>query len=80
MSKLSLALLLFLLLAGCDPVPVQYPPGTSPYPSTYPATPGSAAPAGSPPQAPYPQPQASSPQRGQYVWERMMDGVAMGGS
>lgn len=80
MKVLRSGLLFFLLLAACDPVPVQYPPGSASYPSSYPTASGPSTPAASPPQAPPPPSQASAPQRGNYVWERMMDGVSMGGS
>lgn len=56
--------------AGCDPVPVQYPPGSMPYPN---ASNPSAAPA-------QPQFQISGCQRGQHVWGSIMEGVAMGSS
>lgn len=79
MSKLKPALLFFFLLAACDPVPVQYPPGGPSYPATNPPTSAPSPSAGTPAPATYPPPQAGGPQRG-YVWERMMDGVAMGGS
>lgn len=81
---LTPAALVLIFLAACDPLPMQYPPGSASYPSTGPATPAPAPSvtpsAGPSPPASYPQPQAGGPQRGQYVWERMMDGVAMGGS
>jgi len=80
MKNLKPALLSILLLAACDPVPVQYPPGAPAYPSTNPATSAPPSSAATPPPVSYPQPQAGRPQQGQYVWERMMDGVAMGGS
>ncbi len=56
--------------AGCDPVPVQYPPGSIPYPN---ANNPSAAPA-------QPQFQISGCQRGQHAWGSIMEGVAMGSS
>ena len=81
MGKGGSALLISLLLAGCDPVPLQYPPGSSPsYPSGYPTTPSPSQQSGSAQPGTQPQPQVSGAQRGQYVWEKMMEGVAMGGS
>jgi len=56
--------------AGCDPVPVQYPPGSIPYPN---ANNPSAGPA-------QPQFQISGCQRGQHAWGSIMEGVAMGSS
>lgn len=76
-----MAMFLFvLLLGGCDPVPVQYPPGSPSYPSPYPTTPTPSQPATLPPPGTQPQPQVSGAQRSQYVWDKMMEGVAMGGS
>lgn len=80
MSKLRLAFLFFLILAGCDPVPVQYPPGAPSYPSTYPTTQAPSQPANLPPPGTQSQPQVTGSQRTQYVWDKMMEGVAMGGS
>ncbi|MBI2985864.1 MAG: FlxA-like family protein [Deltaproteobacteria bacterium] len=84
MGRLGPALLFSLFVAGCDPVPMQYPPASAPYPPASPPVsppiPSAAPSASPPPPAGYPQPQAKTSQRGQYVWERMMDGVAMGGS
>ncbi len=75
-----MALVFFTLLAGCDPVPVQYPPGSSPYPPTYPGTATPSQPANLPAPGTQPQPQISGAQRGQYVWDKVMEGVAMGGA
>ncbi len=56
-------------LYACDPVPVQYPPGSSPYPY-----PGAAT-------TPLPQsPEVTGSQRWQHAWGKAMEGVAMGGS
>src|SRR3990172_8580812 len=63
-------MVVLLAQAGCDPVPVQYPPGSIPYPN---ANNPSAAPA-------QPQFQISGCQRGQHVWGSIMEGVAMGSS
>src|ERR1043166_3339635 len=61
-------------LFGCDPVAVQYPPGSAPYPNSNnpnaPAAPSAA------PQAP----EVSGSQRWQHAWSKAMEGVAMGGS
>ena len=63
-------IILLVALAGCDPVPVQYPPGLIPYPNV---NNPSAAPS-------QPQFQISGCQRGQHAWGSMMEGVAMGSS
>ncbi len=63
-------IILLVALAGCDPVPVQYPPGSIPYPN---ANNPSAGPA-------QPQFQISGCQRGQHAWGSIMEGVAMGSS
>ena len=63
-------MVLLVAQAGCDPVPVQYPPGSIPYPN---ANNPSAAPA-------QPQFQISGCQRGQHAWGSIMEGVAMGSS
>lgn len=81
LSAARMAAVLFILLTGCDPVPVQYPAGSSPYPPTYPgtATPPS-QPANLPAPGTRPQPQISGPQRTDYVVQKMMEGVMMGGA
>ncbi len=61
---------LLVTLAGCDPVPVQYPPGSMPYPNANNPSATSAQ----------PQFQISGCQRGQHVWGSIMEGVAMGSS
>lgn len=73
-------LVLFILLAGCDPVLVQYPPGTPPYPSTYPTTKGPSQAANLPSPGTPSSPQTTSSQQTQYVWDKMMEGVAIGGA
>jgi hypothetical protein len=73
MNRRSLFLAgLFLTVAGCDPVPLQYPPGAVQYPSSN----------ANNPNAPQPQaaPQVSGSQRWQHAWNKAMEGVAMGGS
>lgn len=65
---------LFLLItlvavSACEPVPVQYPPGSSQYPNSTTGAPN-------PPQPPA----ISGSQRMQYAWNKAMEGVAMGGS
>lgn len=79
MGKLASAVLFFLILTGCDPVPVQYPPGSPSQPPT-PSTAIPSQPANLPPPGTQSQPQVSGSQRGQYVWDKMIEGVAMGGS
>jgi hypothetical protein len=61
-------------LAGCDPVPLQYPPGSAQYPQPVPGSTGTAS-TGS-----QPDPGISSSQRWQHAWGKAMEGVAMGGS
>jgi hypothetical protein len=56
-------------LCACDPVPVQYPPGSPPFPNL-----NTGAPA-----APQPAPVSGS-QRWQHAWSKAMEGLAMGGS
>jgi len=82
-GKLGVPLLLYFLLVSCEPVPVQYPPGGGTQLPNYPAHPGTVTPpqpSGQPPPAPPSYPQASGSQRSQYVWEKTMAGVSMGGS
>ena len=55
---------------GCEPAPVQYPPGSAQYPSS--ASPGT----GATPQSA----QVTGSQRWQHAWSKAMEGVAMGGS
>ncbi len=63
-------LVLLLAVAGCDPAPVQYPPGSAQYPNSS---------SGVNPSQPDP-PQVTGSQRWQHAWDKAMEGVAMGGS
>jgi hypothetical protein len=77
--KLRFAALRFVFLVaifGCDPVAVQYPPGSAPYPSLNSASPNASAAPSPAPQAP----EVSGSQRWQHAWSKAMEGVAMGGS
>jgi hypothetical protein len=60
---------ILLAVCACEPVAVQYPPGSAQYPYPNPSGPTT-------PQAP----QVSSSQRWQHAWNKAMEGVAMGGS
>jgi hypothetical protein len=60
-------LVALIAISACEPVAVQYPPGAPGYPNT--GTPN-------PPQAA----QVTGSQRMQHVWDKAMEGVAMGGS
>jgi hypothetical protein len=68
------SVLIFLLfaaaIAACEPVAVQYPPGSAQHPvqinSTAPAIPQT--------------PQVTGSQRWQYAWNKAMEGIVMGGS
>lgn len=62
-------LVLLAVSSACEPVAVQYPPGSAPNPN-----PNIGAPS-----APQPS-QVSGSQRMQHVWNKAMEGVAMGGS
>jgi hypothetical protein len=57
-------------LASCEPVPVQYPPGSAQYPTQVNANSAAA------PQAR----QVTGSQRWQYAWNKAMEGIAMGGT
>jgi len=57
-------------LWACEPVPVQYPPGSTQYPSTNAGT-TSATPQSA---------QVTGSQRWQHAWSKALEGVAMGGS
>jgi hypothetical protein len=73
--RLELILLgLLIFVAGCDPVPVQYPPGSAQYP--YPGQNPDPNAANSQP----PQTQVTGSQRWQHAWNKAMEGIAMGGS
>lgn len=63
--------LLILLVASsaCEPVAVQYPPGSAQNPNPTIGAPGASQPS-----------QVSGSQRMQHVWNKAMEGVAMGGS
>ena len=66
----SLLLVHLVAIYACDPVPVQYPPGSAQYP-----LPNSNSPAA----APQP-PEVTGSQRWQHAWNKALEGVAMGGS
>ena len=66
----SIFLLFAVAVAACEPVPVQYPPGSTQYPAH--ANPNA-------PTAPQ-SPQVSGSQRWQHAWNKAMEGVFMGGS
>lgn len=70
MKHALVPLMLFALLAqACEPVPLQYPPGSTQYPYPSSAAPGA------------PQPgQITGAQRMQHAWTKALEGVAMGGS
>ena len=57
-------------VSACEPAPVQYPPGSAQYPSST---------TGAPTNPPQPPPVSGS-QRMQHVWNKAMEGVAMGGA
>jgi len=62
--------IMLVAVAACEPVPVQYPPGSGQYPSST---------TGAPNQQPQP-PSVTGSQRMQHVWNKALEGVAMGGS
>ncbi len=72
MTKLGWLIIagLLIVLSGCDPVPVQSPPGPGQYPISNPNSLN----------ASQPQPQVTGSQRWQHAWSKAMEGVAMGGS
>jgi hypothetical protein len=70
-KQLGFSLLVPLVaLYACDPVPVQYPPGSAQYPYSN---------SGAPPAVPQ-APEVRGSQRWQHAWNKAMEGVAMGGS
>ena len=84
-EKMSLAkfaswLPLIFLLAGCDLVSVQYPSGSTLYPAPQPGIMSSAQSSSLPQSITQPQPQVTGSQRGQYIWEKALEGMVMGGS
>jgi gas vesicle protein len=59
-------------ICGCDPVPVQYPPGSAQSPYSNPSSNQATA---------VPQePEITGSQRWQHAWGKAMEGIAMGGS
>jgi hypothetical protein len=71
--RFGLILLLYLVAVyACDPVPVQYPPGSAQYPYPNSITSQPAA-------VPQP-PEITGSQRWQHAWGKAMEGVVMGGS
>ncbi|MGH7846570.1 MAG: hypothetical protein ACREQW_15565 [Candidatus Binatia bacterium] len=77
MMRAAPAILLLLSILACGPVPVQGPPIAVSYPMNSPTS-ATQSPNPLPPGMPAIQP--TSGQRGQYVWDKMMEGVMMGGS
>lgn len=86
LQKVTQVLLFGVFLGSCQPVPVQQPPGPAAATQTYPGTATPSQPMNLPPSAnlpppgAQPQPQVSGSQRTEYVWQKMMEGVAMGGA
>ena len=76
MKQAKALCLLLPLVLGCSPAAVQSPPGSLPYPSTSSTSHPQASSGLSTASAT--SPQASGGQRGQYVWDKMMEGFAMG--
>ncbi|MFQ5683285.1 MAG: hypothetical protein ACE5HC_08445 [Candidatus Binatia bacterium] len=79
-GKLVWVLVCCYLAAGCDPVPVQYPPGSVPQSSANPGTGTLPQPRSTPAGGTQSPPPVSGGQRGQYVWDKVMQGMAMGSS
>jgi len=78
--RMLMALVLSAFLwSGCDPVPVQYPPGSYPYPPTYPTTAPSSRPSN--PSSPSTQPslQVTGSQRWEYAMKKAAQAAHMGG-
>ena len=64
-----LLLVTVLAFSACEPIPVQYPPGSGQYPNSTTGAPNSPQP-----------PVVTGSQRMQYAWNKAMEGVMMGGS
>lgn len=83
-GALAAIVLAAFLWGGCDPVPVQYPPGSNPYPPGYPTSApapqagNAAAPSAQPAPTP-PSPQVSGSQRWEYAMEKAAQAAHMGG-
>ena len=75
LAKFPLWLLFIFLLAGCSLVGGKYPSGSNPYPPTSSAQPSSLSPSVLQPQS-----QVTGSQRGQFIWDKAMEGMAMGGA
>lgn len=80
LTKFRLLLPFIFLLAGCDLVSLQYPPGSTPYPAPQPGITSGAQSPGLPQSVAQPQPQVTGSQRGQYIWDIALQGMIMGGS
>jgi hypothetical protein len=61
-------------------VSLQYPSGSTPYPAPHPAITSGTQPPGLPQAVTQPQPQVTGSQRGQYIWDKALEGMVMGGS
>jgi antitoxin component YwqK of YwqJK toxin-antitoxin module len=80
LTKFRLFLPFIFLLSACNPVPVQHAPGSTPYSAPQPGITSGAQPAGFPQSVTQPQTQVTGSERGQYIWDKALEGMVMGGS
>jgi gas vesicle protein len=78
LASFALSLPFIFLLSGCGLVSPQYPLGSTPYPPPQPGISSGAQPS-SVPQLVTP-PQVTGAQRGQYLWDKALEGMALGGA
>jgi hypothetical protein len=80
LAKFRSLLPFIFLLAGCGLLPGHYPSGSTPYSTPQPGITSGAQPSSLPQSFPQPQPQVTGSQRGQYIWDKALEGMTMGGS
>lgn len=78
--KFGSLLPIIVLLAGCGLVAGQHPSGSNPYSHPQPGVSSQAHPSGLAQSFPPSQPRVTGSQRGQYIWDKALEGMTMGGS
>ena len=80
LAKFASWLPIIFLLAGCDLVSMQYPPGAAPYSAPQPGITSGAQPSSLSQSVTQPQSQSTGSQTGQYIWDQAVQGMLVGGS
>ena len=80
LAKFKSLLPIIFLLASCGFLPGQYTSGSTPYSTPQTGVSSHARTSSLPQSFPPPQPQVTGSQRGQYIWDKALEGMTMGGS